>query len=442
MSLFVRRHLQHCINEVSGCIPREKLQRLVRQLNGGGAEPLGFEWELVLLWAFSRNFHVEYEPGEPNAAKVDLVVYERARSSACFAAEIKSISDLSRHEQNDVERLFTVLARAKVEVGLNARVRYMIGGETHGEYRNARMTLRLPQTDEDWLLVETRVCEYLHKSKRGQQQPLHLLDKGIDITISTEAGSGFSGGYPAYTATYSLYNNPVVSALSDKARSINRVRPRPCDAVGVILCDRGCQLLSERTAGSASVPLRDVVTNFLESEQNKTIDFVLTLGIVSNYRSVSRQEESHVVTPQFFCKQSRLSEVRRAFQMMKLSTRLLPPAQSSADNAVSAYLDGNGRLPRNLKPMTRTGRTSIRVSTQWLMDILAERITVAEAMERYRGRRPTLANAFENPFQRMRSEGRMPCAAKVIRDPATDDDEIEIEFGDKDAAAGPFVMPP
>jgi len=264
MSLFLRRQLQRYIDDLDGVIRADALRGLVGNLNRPKAGPLGFEWELVLLWALSRTFRVEYEPGLPNAPKVDLVVHRPGEQPPSFAAEIKSVSDLSRHEENNVEKFLRLLAVAMEDTGLRAQVNYRIEGGPLGEYRDAKVILSLPKTDDAWHKVDKRIRDYFTVCKKSPQAPLQIADVAM-VNISVERGYGISGSYLAYTTNYSLNNNPVISALTDKAKSLNRVRPRPANVVGIILCDRGCRILNDRTSScvGGEVTLREVVTAFL-----------------------------------------------------------------------------------------------------------------------------------------------------------------------------------
>jgi hypothetical protein len=166
MSLFLRRRLQGYLDDLHGRVPPATIDRLVGGLNTKGIAPLGFEWEVLLLWGLSQEFTVEYETGHPNAPKLDFVVRRREDSSLFFTADVRCVSDLGRHKENPVEQWSHLLASAKIEAGLGGELSWQIEGDLEGPHRDAKMQLRLPRVKDSWETAERRIREFVGYCKK------------------------------------------------------------------------------------------------------------------------------------------------------------------------------------------------------------------------------------------------------------------------------------
>lgn len=88
-------------------------------------------------------------------------------------------------------------------------------------------------------------------------------------------GRGFSYSFPSYTIAYSLAYNSIANRLNAKADQV----ARGSGIRGVILCDRGCDLLADRGyPGPDAFRLRDIITDVLA--RRSEISFVVTYSIL------------------------------------------------------------------------------------------------------------------------------------------------------------------
>ena len=426
MSLFLRRQVQRCVNDLVRAQPRHIVQRLVQKMNERSSQALAFEWECVLLWALSQHCRVEYERGEKTGAKVDLTIVN-ASGNPAVGMDVRTVSDHGRHTKNDMEPIFNLLRAALTETGVRARLSFNLGGKAEGEYGAAIMKLRLPsppELDE----IQSRVVSFLREWNGQNGAVLNLFEFADGFVVEVGPGDGLGAGYPSYTTTYSLDRNPVAQSLQEKHRQMARLTDRP-PLMGVVLADGGCYLLRDRVA--PSIDLKSVVTGFLESRENILIDFVLCVPVYTHL-SV-RMANRHYIEPSLFCKSTRVDVLKPFLPTLNAWLRTLPQPRHSGENAFNLYGAGRGEQPARSHPMSYDGQR-ISVSTKWLLDILAGVKTVEEAMAEY-------SAAGENPFKRMLKQSRLPTQATVKQDSEMDGDAIEFVFGIPDAAAGPFRMP-
>ena len=417
----------------------DEIRKLVRGLNSGKDKPLSTEWELLVLWGLSRSYAVEHEFGHPNEAKLDVAVKHSKDNTLLFSADICCVSDLGYHEDNAVDKLLELLAAATRESGIKGKLSWNVkGGVVGSGYGAQKMRLSLPRRADGalWGQIERRIRIFLASCKSSAHSStlnLNDLSPGLSITFDTK-GSGLAGGHPSYTSTYSITANPVANALGKKALQLKKVGTS--GLVGIIACDGGCELLHERHTGS-SFTLRDVVLGFLK--QTPAVSFVLTLGIESRYPSpYTGRRESHVVKPQLFS--TRPSDVGAVCNAVMEMMKDFPEAEVSPDNARRWYVMGTGQEGCRKQPMKSNGNR-ISVSSRWLMNILAGRVSAEEAFREYTIDMNSSKGITGNPFRRMLENGRLPAHIELNRDESIDDDGISFEFSDVDAAVAPFVQP-
>lgn len=438
MSMFLRRRLQGYLDDLVGCLSPATVSQLAKGLNSKGVGPLGYEWELLILWGLSRAFTVEYEPGHPNAPKLDVVVRQHGDASPLFTADVRCVSDLGRHTENPVDRWSQLLATVKFDIGLAGGLSWRVEGDLQGEYRDAKMQLRLPDKAA-WDGAESRIRSFLGSCKKDSKpKTLDLSDVAPGLVVSFDPrGRGLSGGHPSYTSIYSVRRNPISNALREKRQQ--RERARTEGLTGTILCDGGCQLLHERHSGAAEVKLRDVVLNYLEDP--RAVDFVVTLAVESSYSSplFGGKPETHAVKAQLFSLRDvgAIRPIQLAFNDL---ARLLPPAETSAANARAWYASGIGQSGFRRQPMKHNAR-QISVSARWLMDLLAGRISVEQAHREYGNDSQATKGLGANPFRRLLDDGRLPERIQVLRDRDADDDYVVFDFGEPDPAIAPFRVP-
>lgn len=435
MSLFLRRQLQQCLDDLDGRLPAAVLASLVKHLNGKKDRPLSAEWEVMLLWGLSRTLDVDYEPGHPNAVKLDLVVCRPGERSPLFSADVRTVSDHGYHSANPVERFSDLVTAAKIEAKLPGGVSWTVEGFSEGPYRNAKRRAHLPVSDVACERARERILSFFKACRAARRaRVLDLSDLAMGLNVSFDPhGRGLSGSYPGYSSTYSVRRNTVANHLWEKRAQLKDARA--AGLIGTILCDGGCQLIRERYVAPGEVSLREVVLTYLKEAPE--VDFVVALGIDSHYRSTLHRSETHTIRPQMFTLRSadRVEPVREAIEY---SVSRLPSPVTSGENARAWYLKGVGNDGYRRQPMS-FGSEEVSISARTLIELLAGRTSIEEAM--HRCGTPENAMAGQNPFRRMLESGRLPERVELVRDEEMDDDAVVFRFGKPDPAIARFKAP-
>jgi len=437
MGLFLRRTVQRCIDELLGCVSLPQLQQVVRALNGKNDRPLAAEWELVILWALSRCYAIQYEEGHPNDPKVDLTVRTAKKSPPLFSADICCVSDHGYRVANPVERLQKMIADATLAAGLSGQKGWQVGGATNGKFRDAKMKLHLPKDEAAWTVLGERLTDFFSqcKSAKGPRR-LDLSDLAPQLVVTFDPqGRYITGSHPSFTTTYSVHRNPVATALRRKRKQL--ARSGASGLSGTILCDAGCSLINERSSpGVGACSLKDVIFDFLRDAPD--IDFVFTLGVISEYPPPYLGKEKHQIKPTLFSLKEPQS-IKPVHDALFAMADLLPPPQNSPDNIRAWYIGGVDRQMLRSKPMSRS-ENQVSVSARWLMELLAGRISLEEALKRYTLDPSSSDFANGNPFRRMLESGRLPSNIEVAPGSDVDDDAITFKFGPPDPAISPFTI--
>ncbi|MCL4502674.1 MAG: hypothetical protein M1438_12620 [Deltaproteobacteria bacterium] len=94
MSIFSRRIIQRLINQNAQFLLKSQTQSHVNQLNLVANEAtLAFEWEIVLLYAFSKVGKVIHEKNLGGKTNPDIYFESFAEQNNKFVAEIVTVSD-------------------------------------------------------------------------------------------------------------------------------------------------------------------------------------------------------------------------------------------------------------------------------------------------------------------------------------------------------------
>jgi hypothetical protein len=106
MAIFSRRILQSLINENDKFLPKRKLSKLVGGLNRMHKElTLAYEWELILIYAFSKVGNVLYEENFGGNKNVDLYFSIIDDPHLSFVADITTVSEEGLDKNNPYEAL-------------------------------------------------------------------------------------------------------------------------------------------------------------------------------------------------------------------------------------------------------------------------------------------------------------------------------------------------
>jgi hypothetical protein len=131
-------------------------------------------------------------------------------------------------------------------------------------------------------------------------------------------------------------------------------------------------------------------------------------------------------------------ELRALERALTKAAQKIPRPVRSAENAAYRCAEWDIDSPKVFGGHVRGG-TKVKLSSKALTMLLAGKVTMNEFLEAQDWcERP--GGMSNNPFARMLAEGRMIKSVKVESLSEKDDDWIEIEYGDPDPAAAPFVI--
>lgn len=147
MAIYSRRILQQLINENTGFLSKKQLKKHVFELNRMHETlSLAFEWEVVLLNAFSKVGKIAHEKNFGGSREPDLYFESLFDPKQRFAADITTLSDKGLEGNNPYEALFNELMKIVREHGLRPDSFSLDVEGNHSElYRGGpRAKLKLP----------------------------------------------------------------------------------------------------------------------------------------------------------------------------------------------------------------------------------------------------------------------------------------------------------
>ncbi|MSU49152.1 MAG: hypothetical protein EXS37_08735 [Opitutus sp.] len=249
----------------------------------------------------------------------------------------------------------------------------------------------------------------------------------------------------SYNVPNSLSRNPVTNTLKNKKRQL---RQSGWDGLaGVILCDGDCNMLTTRMNSGSALTLEQIVRDFLR--QNRSIDFVLTIGIQTHHNHLSVPRETLDVQPRLLAQPALGREsVDALVDVFNRAIADFPPLERNAANAL--------RLASSTRPLHAnrktfyggwhftmgkpTQTTEIKISARALAAVLGGELDF-ETFRKGQQIRSNVNDRVFDFFQTMVREGRTIIEAKIEPRPAEDDDVVLLRFGLPDAAASKFRVP-
>ena len=434
MYVFSRRAIQARIDELEDALTLDQRRGLTHRLNKPGSQRFATTWETVLLSALNRIGIVTYEQPVSDGRAPDIAFCYRGSDEHIYA-EITSVSDAGLNEQNPVARFWLELEIAAVKHGvLPNGLGFQIGNSKHGTPGNSKIKLLLPARADTQRVFRQYIIPFLKEinALNRVQHAIQIDEPGISITITYNRAQRFmSGGHASYKVTRSLRSNPLWHCLKSKVRQLKGVATD--DTKGIIVCDAGCELLSQ--SGHHQFNADDIIRDFLR--RNSSIRFVasFTTEIVSSNR-IGETPPYRVVAKLWPSKNCSPSITRLLRNLLNDIVENLPTPVIDAQNGatrcnVRGYGLGNfGGFQMGIGNGIRT----VRIPSRSLLALLSGQMSPSEFLAPFQQDigAPGQAHKLPNPFQRAVLEGRMINRVRV--DPAVNenDDWITFEFGDPD----------
>lgn len=379
MPIFSRRRLQAMLNDLTLLVDAHKLNDLKARLeNKRTSQAVPAEFELGVLWTLSTMGELEVEPDWYGARCPDAYTECLFEGRPC-AVEITAISDARLSQEEDMRRVATRLCEIanKFRKGFGKHLHFQFA-ETSGYTEKGYMRRRL--VDKDFAPTEI-TTEQLRAwlALQENRQPLKLQQGGTHVTVTWHAlrqhqQFNFFSSMPA--EAYSLKDNPLYEALTEKARQL--ASPGFTGLRCIIVADAGSCMLRDqesmmRTHGT--VTAREVVEHFL-LKAAEAVDVVLLLSPYRNNLNIYHREPIRWRFTGF----ARLGIELSDSGVKKLAASL-PPArfegyQARALQQQAAFrYDARGWYVGTTITSGRSHMT-IKLSARALLDLLAGRITI------------------------------------------------------------------
>jgi hypothetical protein len=381
VAIFSATDVQTAFNGVLPLLSESGAKQMLGRLESRTAKDvLSAEWEVILINALRSCGTVEIEPSlESGGGESHPDVLLRSDTDGSLAMlppcyiEISAVSD-DGYEDENPQRLFIeafrrLLKRLRLPIErFRIDIRGAIQDKTDQKRKatelndgtrrkepidwakwfrgstcnDRKMRLGLPPKSKIEPLVRGKIAHALRvvSDDPSRAHSIPIDDNGILIDIRYHPqGTGFSYGFPSYTTAYSLEYNAVANRLNAKADQLAKAS----GVRGVILCDRGCDLLVDRGyPGPDGFRLRDVITNVLARRDE--ISFVVTYAIHQKVNGWGRYEGLELSVGAFYNPQKAavpLGEAELDTLVRRISDNLPAPIEAPK-NASYAF----GRFPR------------------------------------------------------------------------------------------------
>jgi hypothetical protein len=447
MAISSRRTIQRMLNENAAFLSEKQLEKHVSALNRNNFQSLDAEWEVAVLNAFSKIGTVIHELELPDTTKnLDLLFTPLNDSTACFVADVTTVSDEGLEMNTPVRTFAAELSERIKKAGLERRFfNYAIGAFPR-KSPDDKVRLMLPKRGEFLTeIFNSAFTAFLKEIKRNPDEARRcpILTAKTNVLIAynpKQTGSGYS--YLSYTQAWSKTQNPVYNALKQKAqgqfKEITYAGPK-----GIIICDGGCGLFSTSAnnpaIGDFVYNAGDIAKDFLR--QNESIAFVLLVSSIWNetYRWPAREGWSHRIQVKLLCNSSfHLLPPAIRSNLLEVEKHFPPPINiaSGARENIRHRFNSKRASANNITGVCEMGATRIKVSTRDVLRVLAGEVNPDELFDF--GDRNANQNQGFNYFKQL-FDKRFRIASVSLEETPYDDDYLVLEFDGPDPALSPFI---
>ena len=266
MSIFTRRVIQGLINENYKFLTQSQLKKHIDNLNKYEPQKyLDYEWEVVVLNAFSKVGNVIHEPDLESGKKPDLLFRLYDRDYVKLLADIITISD--KNPVEEFTQTFHNILKNKYNF-TDGSFEYRIEGNYGDDYLKEKNKLKLPKKSDLYNYIfnttEFRVWIEHIKSEPNCKQFCNIKNEMAEVKLDYSPSQflRFSGGHPSFNQpghsdidyqnrnwrNKLLTQNVVYNALKSKAKYLKQASPSYDGQKAIILCEGDCYLLREKYA--------------------------------------------------------------------------------------------------------------------------------------------------------------------------------------------------
>lgn len=377
MAIFSRRKLQHLLNENASFMSEKQLARHVRHLNRDDAKQvINTEWEVVMLYAFSRLGRVLHEPDIGGGKFADIQFYPTSYPETPLLLEITTVSDKGLEAENNVEAF---------ERELQQRIfKYIKSGSFFHKVKfrkdfncnsSNKAIARLPERKNFNTEIFNRKFESFLDAIRNAPSKVHTYDIDTDTTgvfIRYEPGrnSWVSLGVPYRKAT-STKNNVIWNALNSKRQQLKKINYSGLQ--GIILCDAGCEMLYSKIGNLPRYSASTIIQKFLE--KHGSVHFVTTIATVQfdRWRHHNlKSQPRYIVEMETYFNQSFPNDPLIVKRIFEEAYKHLPIPDSSCEE-VRLNLENGGsyKIGSSHRGGFTVGEGGIQISLRDLFEYLA-----------------------------------------------------------------------
>jgi hypothetical protein len=418
MAMFSRRRLWRAlINRAHD----QKLKDWVSRLNSESEDYVANEWELILLDVFSQFGSVEYEAeryGRPD------ILFQCASPDISFVADVATVSDRSLHKKNPSASFSNELRRRVRKEGIDCgsfffeigeRAESLTGGRGH------KRSLLLPHVSEFPAIIFNEAWSRFLRDIRTRPAEHHLFRVSkpqlVDVTVGYQPSQSrtFTGLHASYTGANVLTKNVLFSSLREKARKLKNIRHG--GLLGVIICDGGCNLLTERSDWS-TYKVDEIVTDFFR--QHSFINFVMIIGVKTSQGSILNRSFASEYLPKLFVNGHPNDSVIKLQEIVNSVVKELPRIHTTPAN-VAEVIKWKDHQEVYVGGWEWSASTS-RISSRELVALLAGKLSPARFADNHQ-----LGNG-NNAFLVRLASGQVMVGASLEYRRDEDDDGILLEF--------------
>jgi hypothetical protein len=438
MAIFSRRVIQRMINENATILTKLQLDKHIDELNRADESSLAYEWEVVLINAFSKLGRVVHEPDFGGECKCDLYFTLNIDPSQSFLADIRTISDKGYEQENPREAFSKELLRIIRKYRLNPNhFFYEIGGEIEGPFRKRKMKLKLPFVANFKDIFNDNFKKFMERIVKKHSSPDSFVvrTEKVKLSIMYNPMQQYAGAtYPSYTAAYSLENNPVYNSLKIKTAQIKRTGYS--GPLSIFLCDGGCHLLNAKGYAGLDYGVDDIIQRFLG--QNSSISFVLTFLVdrSENYLHPMGVPQMQIRLYKNFPAFERVSG--ELLDCINKLNYFLPEPVNDAANAINRLKSVRRKEGLSKYGGMEMSEKTVRISARALLELLSGKVEQKKFLKDHRLIPTETHPDTKNIFEIRLNHGSLIDEIQIEKSEIEDDDWILIKFTDPDPAVSPF----
>jgi hypothetical protein len=429
MTLISRREIQRIINENSSFLSKAQTSDFVRILNYDDSSSLAFEWEVLLLNAFSKIGLVKYENNN-GKRKPDIYYQNKSDASANFLADITSVSDDDQRKNNPHDYFLNEFRKLLVTFkSIKGGFSFNVLGQNIGTFSDSKMKLLLPTKGDIPQFVKEYFTDYLRNINNNPNVTalLNVNNKSVKINVIYNPNDKYTvSSHPSYAVPYSLARNPLYNRLKSKAK---QMKASIIGGVkGIIICDGGCDVLSDGSRGLKHYSQSQIIFHFLK--RNKSISYVQVFTVKQSPYNMFDRNRLYFHSNLYINNDALFPIGETLKRILEVAVTLMPVPKRTPINALYHYNSANRHKGSSFYGGFSMSKQEIKLSSRSLAELLSGRIDYNKYIEDHK-------EASSYIFNKIMA-GSMIENVRIEKCTADDDDWVVFTFGNTDPAISKF----